>query len=197
MAAGVVLLGLLWGAGPASAATTYYFSEPDFEWYASGGMYAGGLYEDATEYHVWTPGDYWALELTDTGISSIVGLDLTLDVIEVADRVDLGEQAWRATLYFDVLVNSVNVGSFSLALDDLNELVTFSFTFDAIAGDDYDIQLLVTGDLLGMELEYSLGSYDISLGRSSVTLAAVPVPTAMLFLGAGLTCIAGFRRKKK
>ena len=84
LAASVVLFGMLMVASPSSAATTYSFSDSQFSWYASGGFWNVG----ATEYHVWTPGDYWNALYTDKGISSITGIELTLDVIEVATWED-------------------------------------------------------------------------------------------------------------
>ena len=179
---GVFFLGILMAAAPASAAT-YDFTQGAFEWHWD---VAGITQAGATEYHVWLPGQYWKLSLTNTGVGAITELDLSLDVIEVADLIS----GYPGVLNFDVLVNSIDVGDFSLSVAGGIGLQTFNFTFGQITGDDYTIELIVKDALI-----YGAGSYNISLEGSSVSI--VPVPGTMFLLIAGLAGIAGVRRKKR
>ena len=164
----VVALAMVVFAG-ATHAVELPFSEPDFDWIATGGT--------ATPYHIWTTGDYWRQNFASTGLPSADAMTLYLNVDDTANE----------TLNLDVLINAVDVGDFSLNPGDAG-LQTFGFSFAAVAGDSYFIELVALNTITG-----GAGSYSISLDRGEskavLTGSEIPEPATLVMLalaGAGL-----------
>ena len=155
-----------------SNAVDLTFSQPDFDWLANGGS--------ATPYHIWTVNDYWRQNFVSTGLPSASKLVLDLFVNDAASE----------TLNLDVLVNSNNVGSFSLNPGDSGSSHQFNFSFGSIAGDDYLIEIVAANTL-----SPGVSSYSIQIDGPS-TARLTPEPTSFALAGLGLIGVACARRRR-
>ena len=156
--------------GPASGATTLFFSEPDFVWHHSGGL--------ATPYHIWVAGDYWAQTFPAT--SQPLADEMWLTLFVNSNYLTAGNQ-----LNLDVILNWNVVGSLSIP-SGATGTQTYHFTFSPMLGPDYSIQLLATNTVPPLG-----GSVSIGLDqRSYVTLVPEPASLALL------TCVLLCRRPR-
>lgn len=115
-----------------------------------------------------------------TGLDYADGLDLSL---LVDNRLING-----AFVDFDVSLNGILVGSFSIAEADGGGPLDFSFGFSPIAGPSFEILFAVTNTVPGGD-----GSVNFIEGESFATIiGVVPSPATVALLGLGLL-VAGLR----
>ena len=166
----LLLLAALVLSGRAQGGVILTFSEPDFEWLANG--------TSPTPYHIWTTGDYWAQDFTATGLASASTMSLRLFVddngLAAGQQVDL-----------DVLLSANVVGSISL-LDGVTGDLDYDFSFPAVAGPDYRVELLETNTVpLGD------GAVSIGLGGQSFVTLGEPIsePAGLGLMGLALLAL--------
>jgi len=162
-------------ASASASADVVTFSEPDFDWLATGGS--------ATPNHIWTTGDFWKQNFLGTSVPSATDLTLDLNVDDTAFE----------NLNLNVFVNATNVGSFTLTPPD-SGFQQFNFSFPAIAGPNYNIEMIASSTISGGK-----GSYSMLVGPSTgaapsfATITPEPGCLSLLVLGG----IAVLRRRRR
>lgn len=113
-----------------------------------------------------------------------------------AERLDLSlmvdnRLANSAFVDFDVFLNSVLVGNFTITQAIGSGLHAFTFNLAEWLGGNFELMLAVTNDVAIGE-----GSINFIEGSSTATIAAsvIPVPGSLALLGLGLLAV-GMRRK--
>lgn len=123
-----------------------------------------------------------------TGITAATQLDLGLDL----NWNNLFDSAF---VDFNVLLNSILVGTFTFNEGDSLGVYNFSFLFAPIVGNGtYNIRLDVTNTVPGGD-----GSVGFSETNSTATIigdAQVPAPATLALFGLGLVGLGWSRRKK-
>lgn len=145
-------------------AVTLTFQEPDFDWYHA--TYTD--WDGATPYHIWYKGDYWTQTFNSTGLDKATNLTLNL----VFNTWIL---APNVPVYFDVLVNGIDVGDITIYASGYPDPVTMftgDFSFSPIAGPTFSLKLVVKSDI---DPPYSGSpSLVIADGVSYAELTAIP-----------------------
>jgi hypothetical protein len=144
--------------------------------------------------NLWNAGDFARQTITGSGLTSITGLDLNLNMQNL-----LG--AGR-TLTFDVFVNSTSVGSTSPFVGPgpgAPFFAPFSFNFAAIVGPTFAVELRVRAPGL------PVGSGSVGLftdGQSRITLRGgptqvVPEPSTYALLASGLAVLGSVAARRR
>ena len=141
-----------------SLATNLFFSTPGFVYSSQGG---------GSPYHLWTAGDYWQQTFTSTGVPSTTSLSLNLLFF------DNDSAASSEVLNFNVLLNTVTVGTFAINPSDVGSIHQYNYSFPTILGGNYDIKMVATNTITP-----GAGSYSLSLGRSFELGSGAPVSGA-------------------
>jgi hypothetical protein len=160
-------------AGLARAdSVTVTFGGTDFQWFNNG---LGAF--DA----VWTTGGFWAQDFSSTGIATTQSMTLDLNLNNVLSS------GFSET--FETLLNGVNVGSFTVNSGQ-SGLLIFKFSFPAVAGPNYDIEMEMTSATIPP------GDGSLSLlfthppSRAVISGKPVPESSTLWLLGLGLAALS-------
>ncbi len=124
-------------ASAASGQVQLFFAEPGFEWHVQG--------FNASPYHIWTAGDYWAQTFPPTTVSTAAGMHLRLFVDN--NKLIAGE-----SIQLNVKLNGTVVGQASIA-EGFTGPLDFDYPFGgagapgAIAGPVYRVELVETNSV--------------------------------------------------
>lgn len=137
-------------------------------------------------------GDFVEQTFLDTGLNDVQSISLALNL-------NTNSLAGGSFVNFDVSVNSLVVGDFTLSQGD--GLGQFDFSFDVDdadpLADDYTLRFEATNDVSG-----GLGSISFDLNNTSATLsdqpvAAVPLPASIPLFLTGLAILGYVGRKNR
>lgn len=171
----IVLYVAVFSASTRAGAVTLIFSEPDFEWHQTGG--------DASPYHIWVAGDFWAQNFMATDLTSASQISLSL-------RFNSDTPLGNDQLALDVFLNGVDIGKFSVPVGIIGSQM-FTFSFAPVTGPDYRIEIRATNTI-----PHGGGAVSIALGGNSfATIVPEPSVTLLCSLGA-VTLVVRFRRKR-
>lgn len=161
-----------------ASAVVLPFSEPDFDWLSQQGA--------GVQYYIWTTGDFWAQDFPATGVTSATDLTLDLNLNPTAGSP-------IQNLSFDVFLNGTNVGSFTVTPADNGSFFQTSFNFPAVAGPNYDLDIIATSTISSGAGSYSLLVDPSTSQGSFVTITPTPGAATLLGLGG----IAALRRRRR